>query len=178
MLYFLCVAAAQSQILKTQIQQLLLLLSATRHLARCRRLHDGNNFCRRHRRRSSVNFGGHDMFAPKNVWKIIKVPDIYMILARKNIKIPEFLWYLTEKLTKFQNFTRLLPEKMSGFYIIFARKKFSRFLGGGGTCLPCPPPVSYAYGRLVPDIYSKARGYAYAKIEYVSVRTYLSKNRI
>ena len=24
----------------------------------------------------------------------------------------------------------------------------------------------------------KARGYAYAKIEYVSVRTYLSKNRI
>ena len=25
---------------------------------------------------------------------------------------------------------------------------------------------------------SKARGYAYAKIEYVSVRTYLSKNRI
>ena len=25
---------------------------------------------------------------------------------------------------------------------------------------------------------SKARGYAYAKIEYVSVRTYLSRNRI
>ena len=25
---------------------------------------------------------------------------------------------------------------------------------------------------------TKARGYAYAKIEYVSVRTYLSKNRI
>jgi len=28
------------------------------------------------------------------------------------------------------------------------------------------------------NVHAKARGYAYAKTEYVSVRTYLSKNRI
>ena len=56
--------------------------------------------CRR--RRSSVNFrGGHGIFARKNVWKIIK--------------IPEFLWYLPEKLTKFPNFTWFLPEKCPNF---------------------------------------------------------------
>jgi len=48
-----------------------------------------------HRHRSSVNFRGHDIFAQKNVWKIIKMPEFYMITAQKIIKIPEFL-YLPE----------------------------------------------------------------------------------
>ena len=50
--------------------------------------------------------------------------------------------------------TQFLPEKyvlkvskMPEFYIIIARKIFSRILGGGGTCPPTP--VSYAYGFIV-----------------------------
>jgi len=49
--------------------------------------------------------GGHDIFARKYVSKINKIPEFYMIPARKIIKIPEFLSYLPEKLTKFPNFT-------------------------------------------------------------------------
>jgi len=64
-----------------------------------------------HRRRSSVNFRRARHFCPKKyVWKIYKMPEFYIILARKIIKIPEFLWYLPEKLTKFPIFTRFLPE--------------------------------------------------------------------
>jgi len=44
-----------------------------------------------HRRRSSVNFRGDTFFARKYVLKISKMPEFYMILARKIIKIPEFL---------------------------------------------------------------------------------------
>jgi len=57
-------------------------------------------------------------------WKINKIPEFYMIFARK------------------------MPE----FYIIIARKIFSPDFFGGwgeGTCLPVPtcspPPISYAY---------------------------------
>ena len=38
--------------------------------------------------------------------------------------------------------------------------------------------VDYDYELQQSELRGKARGYAYAKIEYVSVRTYLSKNRI
>ena len=49
---------------------------------------------------------GVQIFCPKKyVLKISKMPEFYMILARKVIKIPEFLWYLPEKFTKFPNFT-------------------------------------------------------------------------
>jgi len=40
-----------------------------------------------HRRRSSVNLGGQDIFAQKYMYKIIKIPEFYMIFARK---MPEF----------------------------------------------------------------------------------------
>ena len=54
---------------------------------------------------------------------MIKIPEFYMIFARK------------------------MPE----FYIIIARKTFSPifFFGGGGhvPSLPPPPLISYAYGR-------------------------------
>ena len=59
----------------------------------------------RPRRRSSASFRGHDILARKYVSKINKMPEFYMIPARKIIKIPEFLSYLPEKLTKFANFT-------------------------------------------------------------------------
>jgi len=46
-----------------------------------------------HRHRSSVNFrGGGTKFLPeKYVSKISKMPEFYMILARKIITIPKFL---------------------------------------------------------------------------------------
>jgi len=54
--------------------------------------------------------GGTKFLPEKYVLKISKMPEFYMILARKNYKIPEFLWYLSEKFTKFLNFTWFLPE--------------------------------------------------------------------
>ena len=65
---------------------------------------DTDKMCE-HRRRSSVNFRGQDIFARKNVRKINKIPEFYMILARKIIKLFEFLCYLPENVTKFPNFT-------------------------------------------------------------------------
>jgi len=56
--------------------------------------------------RSSVNFRGGTKFLPeKYVLKISKMPEFYMILARKIIKISDVLRYLPEKFTKFPNFT-------------------------------------------------------------------------
>jgi len=83
-----------------------------------------------HKRRSSVNLGGQDIFARK-----------YM--HEKLTKIPNFTWYLPEKLTKFRNFTRGMPEKnnkMPEFYMIIARKIFFLiFLGRGATAPPLTP---------------------------------------
>ena len=46
-----------------------------------------------HRRSSSVNFrgGGTEFLPEKYVLRISKMPEFYMILARKVIKIPESL---------------------------------------------------------------------------------------
>jgi len=41
-------------------------------------------------RRHSVNFGEQDIFARKNVWKINRMPEFYMMIARKNIFFSEF----------------------------------------------------------------------------------------
>jgi len=38
-----------------------------------------------HRRRSSVNFGGGNTFLPENMYKNNRLPEFYMIFARKNI---------------------------------------------------------------------------------------------
>ena len=77
-----------------------------------------------------ATLGGHDIFARKKyVWKISKMPEFYMIRARKIIEIPEFLWHLPEKLTIFPNFTWLCPKNAT----IIARKiLFPRFFLGGG----------------------------------------------
>jgi len=46
----------------------------------------------------------------KYVLKINKMPEFYVILARKIIKIPDFFLIFTRKINKFPNFTRFLPE--------------------------------------------------------------------
>ena len=81
------------------------------------------------------NLGGSTFLPEKYGWKIYKMLEFYMILARKIIEIPEFLlsFNLPEKLTKFPNFTRFSPEKCPNFfYIIMARKIFFPFFAGGG----------------------------------------------
>jgi len=93
---------------------------------------------------SSLNFRGK-AFLPQNIyiyiWKINKMPEFYMILARKISKIPEFVWYLPEKWTKFSNFTWLLPEN-ARIYIKIARKIFFRIFFWGGEHMPPWPPSS------------------------------------
>ena len=54
-----------------------------------------------------------------------------MIFARKIYKIPEF--YM------------IFARKMPAFYIHLPEKFFSRILGGTCPPAPPPPPVSYAY---------------------------------
>jgi len=59
-----------------------------------------------------------------------------MILARKIIQIPEFLWYFPAKINKIPEFYMIFARKMPEFYIIIAQKNFSWILGD--TCPPCP----------------------------------------
>jgi len=66
-----------------------------------------------------------------------KMPEFYVILARKIIKIPEFFMIFAGNIKKIRNFTRFLPEKMPEFYKIIARKIFFPNFGEG-TCPPCP----------------------------------------
>ena len=91
-----------------------------------------------HRRRSSVNFRGRH-FCPKNMYaKLTKCPNftwflpkkyqkaqIFMIIVRKINKIPEFYMIFARKCPNFIN----CPKN-----IFFANFR------GGGMCLPCPPP--------------------------------------
>jgi len=52
-----------------------------------------------------------------------KIPEFYMILARKIIKIPEFLLYLPEKcLQNSRNLYDFFARKMPEFYTVIARK--------------------------------------------------------
>ena len=79
----------------------------------------------------------HQIFVRKICIKNSKMPEFYMILARKIIETPE-LWYLPEKFTKFPNFTWFLPEICPNFTLIIARKIFfPNFRGARAS--PCPP---------------------------------------
>jgi len=79
----------------------------------------------RHRRTSSVNFGGH-------------------IFARKIcIKCPNFTWswFLPEKLSKYRNLYDICPKNLQNSRILHnncPRNIFSRILGGGGHVPPAP----------------------------------------
>jgi len=66
-----------------------------------------------------------------------------MILARKIIKIPEFLSYLPPKINKIPEFYMIFARKMPEFYTRIGRKIF--FPNFMGHVPPCPPPVSYAW---------------------------------
>ena len=46
--------------------------------------------------RAQSTLGGKTFLPEKYVWKINKMPEFYIIFARKISKIPEFLWYLPE----------------------------------------------------------------------------------
>jgi len=98
-----------------------------------------------HRRRSSVNFRGHQIFARKICIKNQQNARILLILARKIIKIPKFL-YLPEKFTKFPNFAWFLPEKYPNLRNNCPKNIFSRILGGH---VPPLAPVSYAYAEII-----------------------------
>jgi len=89
---------------------------------------------------------GHQIFARKICIKNSKIPEFYMILARKIIEIPEFLWYLAEKIYQIPEFYMIFALKMPEFYVIIARKIFSRILGGH------VPPVFYAYAHTCPPV--------------------------
>jgi len=76
------------------------------------------------------------------------MPEFYVIFApQKTIKMPEFLCYLPEKKYKISEF--YICPKMPEFYIIIARKFFSRyffyFLEGAGARATLRPSPSYAY---------------------------------
>ena len=98
-----------------------------------------------HRRKSSVNFRGQDIFARKICEKLTKCPNFTWFMPEK--LIPEFL-YLNEKMNKIPNFRWfliinqfLIVNQCPNFYIIISRKIFSHFiffLGGEAHVPPCP----------------------------------------
>ena len=57
--------------------------------------------CLIHRRMSSVNFRGRTFLPEKYAWKINKMPEFFMFLARKIIKIPEFYVIFAGKMPEF-----------------------------------------------------------------------------
>jgi len=92
-----------------------------------------------HRRRSSVKFrrGGTKFLPEKYVLKISKMPEFYMILARKIIKIPNFYDICPKNLHNSLISHDFCP-KNARILVIIARKIFfSRILGG--RMPPCPP---------------------------------------
>ena len=69
-----------------------------------------------HRRRSSVNFRH---FCPKKcVVKINKMPEFYMILARKISKNTRIFIIFARKFDKIPEFNVIFARKMPEFYII------------------------------------------------------------
>jgi len=96
----------------------------------CRALAFWVEWLRKHRRRSWVNFGVATHFCPKiYVRKINKMPEFYLIFARKITKFPNFTWYL--------------PEYARIFHDICPKIFFPKF-GGRGTCLLTPVSCAYA----------------------------------
>jgi len=82
------------------------------------------------RRRSCVNFRGHDIFARKICMKIIKMPEFYMILPENAMQI----------------LRNNCPKNIC-----------SRFFFWGGGYMPPLPPVSYAYDNYAHPILPRPR---------------------
>ena len=62
--------------------------------------------------------------------------------------------------------------KMPEFYVIIARKIFSRILGGGARA-PLPPPVSYAYAFVHNEIYIGSYVVTYLIFEFSFIMSHL-----
>jgi len=79
-----------------------------------------------HRRRSSVNFRGHDIFARKYVWKLTKCPN--------------FTWLLPPKLAKYPNFYNIVPKNEQNSRILhdFCPKMPQFYMNFRGHMPPCP----------------------------------------
>jgi len=58
--------------------------------------------------------------------------------------MPEF-YDICPQYNKISEFCLIFARKMPEFYMIIARKTFSRFFEGMGARAPAPPPVSYTY---------------------------------
>jgi len=109
------------------------------------------------RRRSSVNFRGHKIFAGKmciknqqnaRILPVHDMPKFYRILARKIIKILKFLLYLPEIFTRFRNFTWFLPENAQILDNNCPKNIMSRFFSGGAHI-----PLSRLLGLFVNGVY-------------------------
>jgi len=75
---------------------------------------------------------GRDIFARDYVSKINKIPEFYIIFARKSNKIPEF-------------YTRHSSENAQMLNYVWPKNIFRGFFFWGGGGQP-PSPISYAYG--------------------------------
>jgi len=82
--------------------------------------------------------GGTTFLPEKYVWKINKMKEFYMILARKNIKKYPKFYDICPKNSQNSRILHDFARKTPEFYII-ARKIFSRFFFGGGGHVPPTP---------------------------------------
>jgi len=67
--------------------------------------------------------------------KLTKIPEVYMIHARKNSKNTRICTIYDRKINKIPEFYMIFARKVPEFYIIIARKYFPDFFWGGG-CTP------------------------------------------
>jgi len=86
--------------------------------------------------------GGKTFLPEKYVWKIHKMPEFYMIRARKNYQYTRIFMISARTINKIPKFYTIFAPKMPEFYITVARKLFFPNLGEGARA---PAPVSYAY---------------------------------
>jgi len=93
-----------------------------------------------HRRRSSDNFRGHDIFARKIWMKNYQNARILHDSCPKNYENTRIFMIFGRKINKIPEYYVIFARKMPEFYIIIncPKKYFSRFFGG------CPRPSPLA----------------------------------
>jgi len=97
-----------------------------------------------HRRRSSVNFTGHKIFARKKCIKNQQNARILHDSCPKNYQNTRIFMIFARKIYKIPEFYMIFAPKMPEFYTIIARKIFFSGILGGHVPPPLAP-VSYAY---------------------------------
>ena len=81
---------------------------------------------------------GEGNMPEKYVWKIIKMPELYVILAQKNYQNTRIFMIFSRTINEIPEFYMILPRKMPEFYIIIARKQFFSIFFLGGHVPSCP----------------------------------------